>query len=97
MIVSNTSQRPVRYNYRWDLDKTYLDTDFRLHRIWRVPFESAAAKRNVPGAVALLRELSTGQDPTGRVQVTFISGSRTRCGARSKRSSASTASCPSCT
>jgi hypothetical protein len=75
MTLSTTTGRPVRHIYRWDLDKTYLDTDFRLRRIWRVPFESAASKRNVPGAVALLRELSTGQDPSGRVQVVFISGS----------------------
>ncbi len=75
MTSSTAVQRPVQYIYRWDLDKTYLETDLRLRRLWRIPFEGAAAKRNVPGAVALLRELSTGQDPAGRVQVVFISGS----------------------
>lgn len=66
---------PVRHIYRWDLDKTYLDTDLRLHRVWRVPFEKPEEKRNVPGAVALLHELSSGQDPCGRVKISFISGS----------------------
>lgn len=68
---------PIRHIYRWDLDKTYLDTDFRLHRIWRVPFESASNKRNIPGVVALLRELTraTPQHKDRRAQVVFISGS----------------------
>lgn len=70
---------PIRFIYRWDLDKTYLETDFRLHRIWQVPFQSAESRRNIPGAVALLRELTrqrraSDQGP-GKAQVSFISGS----------------------
>ena len=58
--------------YRWDLDKTYLETDFDSFRgLVRSATEPASAKRAVPGATALMRSLS--DDP--RSQVYFISGS----------------------
>ena len=45
--------------YRWDLDKTYLDTDFESVRgLFRSAVESARNKRAIPGATALLRELA---------------------------------------
>ncbi len=75
MLETTKDTRPIRHIYRWDLDKTYLDTDLRLHRIWKIPFEAPSAKRNVPGAVRLLKELMAGQDPSGRAKVTFISAS----------------------
>lgn len=83
-VGARSPERPIRYIYRWDLDKTYLDTDFRIHRIWRVAFESAAARRNIPGSATLLRELvrtadvpipRSGVHPGARAQVIFISGS----------------------
>ena len=53
-----TVSPPPRHVYRWDLDKTYLKTDFdTLRDLVRSAFERAEAKRAVPGAAALLREL----------------------------------------
>lgn len=59
------------YVARWDLDKTYLRTDFDTMRdLVRTAIERPDQKRTVPGAAALLREL-------GRVGVEthFLSGS----------------------
>lgn len=62
--------------YRWDLDRTYLDTDIRSVRgMVRAAFEPAADKRTIPGAAALLRGLIA-TDPSARVSV--ISGSPTQ-------------------
>jgi len=61
--------------YRWDLDKTYLETDFDSVRgLLRSALEPAEAKRNVPGSAALLRALSS---RTGS-RVVFLSGSPTQ-------------------
>ncbi len=58
--------------YRWDLDKTYLRTEFDTVRdLLRTAFESAAQKRTVPGAAALLRELRA-TEPLG---IYIVSGS----------------------
>ena len=63
---------PPRHVYRWDLDKTYLKTEFdTLKQLLRSAFEGAEAKQAVPGASALLRELRAG----GRARICFISGS----------------------
>ena len=44
--------------YRWYLDNTYLQTEFvSLRALVRTAFEGAEAKRTVPGAATLLREL----------------------------------------
>jgi hypothetical protein len=44
--------------YRWDLDKTYLRTEFdTLRDLVRRAFEGAKDKHTVPGAAALLREI----------------------------------------
>jgi hypothetical protein len=49
---------PPAVVYRWDLDKTYLQSDFEsLRKMMRVPFERAQDKVDEPGAVALLRSL----------------------------------------
>jgi hypothetical protein len=61
--------------YRWDLDKTYLDTDFEsLRGIVRTATEPAHKKRALPGAAALLRALGTA--PGASVMV--VSGSPTQ-------------------
>ena len=61
--------------YRWDLDKTYLDTDFQSFRgLVRIATEPAHRKRALPGATALLRALSQQND----ARVTVISGSPTQ-------------------
>ncbi len=58
--------------YRWDLDKTYLRTEFDTVRdLLRTAFETAEDKRAVPGAPALLREIR-GTEPAG---VFIVSGS----------------------
>ncbi|MBX3270426.1 MAG: hypothetical protein KF729_09210 [Sandaracinaceae bacterium] len=58
--------------YRWDLDKTYLRTEFDTVRdLLRTAFESAAQKRTVPGAAALLREIHA-TEPLG---IYIVSGS----------------------
>jgi hypothetical protein len=49
---------PRRFIARWDLDKTYLRTDFDTVRdLLRTAIERPDQKRTVPGAAALLREL----------------------------------------
>lgn len=61
--------------YRWDLDKTYLRTDFDSVRgLLRAAREPAEAKRNVPGSGALLRALT--RDESARVVI--LSGSPTQ-------------------
>ncbi len=61
-----------RLVYRWDLDKTYLRTEFdTVSDLVRTAFESAAQKRTVPGASALLRE----QRATEPLGIYIVSGS----------------------
>lgn len=65
--------------YRWDLDKTYLDTRFeKLSRMVKIAFESAEEKVNVPGAAALLRELSSETAGFSPARVAIVSGSPTQ-------------------
>jgi hypothetical protein len=61
--------------YRWDLDKTYLETDFHsLRGLMRSATEPASAKITAPGAAPILRALS--QEPQNRVVI--VSGSPTQ-------------------
>ena len=61
--------------YRWDLDKTYLLTDFEsVSGLVRSALEAPEEKRNVPGSGALLRALSL--RPASRVVI--VSGSPTQ-------------------
>jgi len=63
---------PPQHVYRWDLDKTYLKTEFdTFKQLLRSAFERAEAKQAVPGAAALLRELRA----AGKARICFISGS----------------------
>ena len=58
--------------YRWDLDKTYLRTEFDTVRdLVRTALEKPKLKRTVPGAAALLREIRA----TGPAGVYILSGS----------------------
>lgn len=69
---------PVRHIYRWDLDKTYLLTDFEtVSDLLRTAFQKAEEKTTVPGADALLKELIKDQK-NSRTILTFISGSPTQ-------------------
>src|SRR3954469_24516502 len=49
----------VPYVARWDLDKTYLRTEFAtLRDLWKTAFERPEQKRTVPGAATLMREIA---------------------------------------
>ncbi len=66
----------VTYIYRWDLDKTYLQTDFdSVRALLRTAIERASEKRNVPGAATLLRELRRAARSGETTRVCFVSGS----------------------
>ncbi len=61
-----------RIIYRWDLDKTYLKTEFETVKgLVRTAFQSAEEKESVPGAPSLLKELQKDEGNS----VYFISGS----------------------
>lgn len=60
--------------YRWDLDKTYLDTDFdSVLGLLRTAIQRPADKTNIPGSSELLRELRVAA--AGNALIYFISGS----------------------
>ncbi len=62
----------VEVVYRWDLDKTYLQTEFStLDGLLRAALEGATRKRTVPGTRALLAALSSGRS----TRVIVVSGS----------------------
>jgi hypothetical protein len=70
--VSASTPTGPTHVYRWDLDKTYLRTEFdSLRALIKTAFEKPEEKRAVPGASALLRELRQG----GLARICFISGS----------------------
>ena len=63
-----------RHTFRWDLDKTYLRTEFdSLSDLARAAIETAADKQAYPGATALLRALR--QDGH---RICIVSGSPTQ-------------------
>jgi hypothetical protein len=56
--VVRSSPKVPRFVARWDLDKTYLRTDFDTVRdLLKTAIERPDQKRTVPGAAALMREL----------------------------------------
>jgi hypothetical protein len=64
--------RPPRRIYRWDLDKTYLQTDFdSLRDLLRTALQKAHEKVAVPGASALIKELHS----NGDTRLCIVSGS----------------------
>ena len=73
---------PTPVVYRWDLDKTYLKSDFEsLTKMMRVPFERAEDKIDEPGVVALMRALRASARAEGRrVYVYFVSASPPQIG-----------------
>jgi hypothetical protein len=67
------AKRP-RHTFRWDLDKTYLRTEFdSLKDLAKSAIETAADKQAFPGATALLRAL----DQEGH-RICIVSGSPTQ-------------------
>ena len=76
--MTETPAAPGMRVYRWDLDKTYLLTDFDSFRsLVRTALEPATAKRAVPGATALVRELGR-EAPGWRPRIHIVSGSPTQ-------------------
>ncbi len=62
----------AKHVFRWDLDKTYLRSEFEhLRDLIKSAFEDAADKKAFPGATALLRSLRQ----TGEHRICIISGS----------------------
>jgi len=65
---------PPRHTFRWDLDKTYLRTEFdSLTDLYKSAVEPASDKQAYPGATALLRALR--QDDH---RICIVSGSPTQ-------------------
>ncbi len=66
-----------RRTFRWDLDKTYLHTEFdSLRGLVRIPFETAQDKIAAPGVATLIRGLRASAERAGiEVRVRFVSGS----------------------
>jgi hypothetical protein len=80
LLVVNDRLLPRDYAgpvFVWDVDQTYLDTDFKsLGGLLRIPLEMAIDKRSVPGVAALLRECRRGPGPTPRhTPLYFVSAS----------------------
>ncbi len=71
MGAEKGNEGPRAFVTRWDLDKTYLRTEFdTLRDLVRTAFESPEEKRANPGASTLLREMSS-----SGVRVHILSGS----------------------
>src|SRR5262245_23966312 len=63
--------------FRWDLDKTYLKSEFdTLRELVKIPFEKPEHKTSVPGVVPLIRNLKIVAQESGRdARIYFISAS----------------------
>jgi len=71
-VAPDLVERRDQLVYRWDLDKTYLRTEFDTFRdLVRTAMEPAARKRAYPGASTLLREIRA-TDPAA---IFILSGS----------------------
>lgn len=58
--------------FRWDIDKTYLETDFQsISGLWRAATESAHEKISVSGVIPLVQALNAVEDS----KLIFLSGS----------------------
>jgi hypothetical protein len=68
--------------FRWDLDKTYLRSEFeRVRDLVRIPFEKAADKVEIPGVPELLRAIrDTARRRDRTALVYFISASPPQIG-----------------
>jgi hypothetical protein len=78
---------PIRLVYRWDLDKTYLLSEFEsLREMVRLPFEKPEDKVAAPGVAALIRGLRESALSRGRsVRVYFLSASPPQIGRAIRR------------
>jgi len=80
--LARRREPPTRLIFRWDLDKTYLQTEFdSLRGLVRIPFETAADKIAAPGVAALIRGLrETSRQLSCDTRVYFISASPPQIG-----------------
>jgi hypothetical protein len=71
------SVAPPPVVFYWDLDKTYLKSEFEtLRELVRIPFEKPEHKVAVPGVASLIRGLRDVASQAGReIRITFISAS----------------------
>ncbi len=68
--------QPVRHIFRWDLDKTYLKTEFdTFSDLVRTARLTAELRENIPGSAALIRTIRHAQAHASEHLVFFISGS----------------------
>jgi len=66
--------KPPKHVFRWDLDKTYLRTEFdSIKDLYKSALETAADKKAFPGATALLRALKQEDH-----RICIVSGSPTQ-------------------
>jgi hypothetical protein len=66
----------VRHIFRWDLDKTYLRTEFdSVRALVRTARLSAEARENIPGSAALIRAIRQSASDDARHEIYFVSGS----------------------
>ena len=74
-LTDRIDPRPPKKIYRWDLDKTYLQTEFdTLRQLVRTALQKAHEKKAIPGAAALIRELRS----SGDSRLCIVSGSPTQ-------------------
>lgn len=72
MTVQTAPPHGIQHVFRWDLDKTYLRTEFDTWiDLMRTAIERPERKRTVPGAASLMRELRA----SGPTLITILSGS----------------------
>ncbi len=66
----------VKHIFRWDLDKTYLKTEFdTLGDLVRTARMSAEERENIPGSAGLIHAIRDATDDQNRHLIYFISGS----------------------
>jgi hypothetical protein len=86
-IGKQATAAPARLVFRWDLDKTYLKSEFEtLRELVRIPFEKAEDKVAAPGVAALIRALRETSLTRGRsLRVYFVSASPPQIGRAIRR------------
>jgi len=84
---SNPARAHPPVVYRWDLDKTYLKSEFdSLRGLVKIPFEKAEDKVAAPGVAALIRALRDAAAANGReVRTYFVSASPPQIGREIKK------------
>lgn len=66
----------IRHIFRWDLDKTYLRTEFSSVRsLVRTARLSAEERENIPGSAALIRAIRRSASEAAQHLIYFVSGS----------------------